>query len=458
MSAAIAETNRSVGGELVGSVCSNSGGGSGLTASLLLNGEGVEDDNNDDGMGVLSGDDFVVDLMDTDDDELFLYREGRAVGFYIQFLQWCLFFVLLTCCAPVVYVYAQTIERKCDLHLKIWSTVWLSRAVTQTFLNLLITRRRLLRRTVPSGLFALVRILHMLGISWAFLGIYVIFGTPHCEGPATFALIVSRGMFWFTAAIIIVPIALYILLLLCLPLLIYFLVRFSVPHADRQPTPPAVLSQLEVKTFRDVVTGLRTQYNIEPIPRGVSSTLTNVLDNMSALLGGGGSTTAGTTTTAGSTVGHTREPGVVRGTGPSIDVGCAGAAGVADGVVGYKAVGGVVDVSNMDDVVVDNRPAGCTQRPTVAAAPSTITINRACPICMVDMDDSDEVMVMPCDGRHFFHKPCVEQWLEGSQACPICRANIVSLLTGTSTTGAHATTHTAGGGGAGSSTSIEMRS
>ncbi|KFG28565.1 zinc finger, C3HC4 type (RING finger) domain-containing protein, partial [Toxoplasma gondii RUB] len=32
---------------------------------------------------------------------------------------------------------------------------------------------------------------------------------------------------------------------------------------------------------------------------------------------------------------------------------------------------------------------------------------------------------------HFFHRACVEHWLETSQACPICRANIVNILTGT---------------------------
>eukprot|EP00922_Rhytidocystis_sp_ex-Travisia-forbesii_P056337 GHVS01083426.1.p1 GENE.GHVS01083426.1~~GHVS01083426.1.p1 ORF type:complete len:404 (+),score=66.30 GHVS01083426.1:352-1563(+) len=383
----------------------NNSADSSLTASLLISeDEAVQDDD----ALVIGGDDFAIDLMERDDsDDLFLYREGRTVGYCVHVLQWCLFAILLMTCLPVMYVYSKTIPRPCDLHLKIWSLVWLSRAVLQTSLNLVITRQRLTRQPVPHGIFFIVRFLHMLGIAWAFSGVYIIFYRPHCEGDATqqFSLIISKAMFWFTAAVIIVPIALYILLLLCLPLLIYFLVRFSVPHADRQPTPPDVLSQLEVKNFRDVVAGLRNQYNIEPLPRAVSSTITNVLDNVSALL-----------------------------VAPAVD----------------SAV-----VEEMDDAggayrdLRDSRRMEKDDSKGEEPRPATITINRACPICMVDMDDGDEVMVMPCDARHFFHKTCVEQWLEGSQACPICRANIVTLLTGTPPQEA-----TAGG----ASTSIEMRS
>ncbi|CDJ50880.1 zinc finger (C3HC4 RING finger) protein, putative [Eimeria brunetti] len=61
----------------------------------------------------------------------------------------------------------------------------------------------------------------------------------------------------------------------------------------------------------------------------------------------------------------------------------------------------------------------------------TISLNRCCPICMVDLNNEDIVLIMPCDPRHYFHRACVEHWLETSQACPICRANIVHLLMGT---------------------------
>eukprot|EP00922_Rhytidocystis_sp_ex-Travisia-forbesii_P056347 GHVS01083436.1.p1 GENE.GHVS01083436.1~~GHVS01083436.1.p1 ORF type:complete len:428 (+),score=63.85 GHVS01083436.1:377-1660(+) len=397
-----------------------------LTASLLINDEVLQEE---EGLAV-GADDFALDLLERDEsDDLFLYREGRAVGYFVHVMQWCLFVMLIGACVTMLYYYPQNITRECDLHLKIWSLVWLSRALIQTLLNLTITRQRLTRQPVSHGFFVIVRFLHMFGIAWAGTGIYIIFYAPHCEVHESQAsLVICKTMFWITAAVIVVPIALYILLLLCFPLLIYFLVRFSVPHADRQPTPAEVLSQLEVKTFHEVVTSLRTQYNIEPLPRGVTSTFTNVLDNVSAMLVA--PAISGTATAEGG-----------RGSAVVDDL----EAGPNNGYRGLQDVG-----RRLEERREEKKPEGVggEQLQGTTSSP-TITINRACPICMVDMDDGDEVMVMPCDARHFFHKTCVEKWLEGSQACPICRANIVTLLTG-----APASPSETGG----TPTSIEMRS
>ncbi|ANQ09229.1 Zinc finger protein [Plasmodium coatneyi] len=51
-----------------------------------------------------------------------------------------------------------------------------------------------------------------------------------------------------------------------------------------------------------------------------------------------------------------------------------------------------------------------------------------CSICMMNYVRSDDVMMMPCDKRHFFHVGCLTKWLYKSQACPICRTNIVNCL------------------------------
>jgi len=58
----------------------------------------------------------------------------------------------------------------------------------------------------------------------------------------------------------------------------------------------------------------------------------------------------------------------------------------------------------------------------------TVQFNTSCPICFSEFSDADEVVGMPCDERHFFHKTCIDNWLELSQICPICRANIVDLI------------------------------
>lgn len=52
-----------------------------------------------------------------------------------------------------------------------------------------------------------------------------------------------------------------------------------------------------------------------------------------------------------------------------------------------------------------------------------------CAICHAEYEDLDEIIILPCPGQHFFHKDCVFTWLEKSQLCPMCRGNVVDLLT-----------------------------
>lgn len=53
-----------------------------------------------------------------------------------------------------------------------------------------------------------------------------------------------------------------------------------------------------------------------------------------------------------------------------------------------------------------------------------------CPICIVDFEDGDDLRLLPCEGKHRFHKNCVDPWLlELSSSCPICRQGLNLLHT-----------------------------
>jgi len=47
-----------------------------------------------------------------------------------------------------------------------------------------------------------------------------------------------------------------------------------------------------------------------------------------------------------------------------------------------------------------------------------------CTICMVDYEPNDEITPLPCDGRHFFHTTCIENWLKNNNSCPLCKKPI----------------------------------
>ncbi|GIX63757.1 zinc finger, C3HC4 type (RING finger) domain-containing protein [Babesia caballi] len=60
-------------------------------------------------------------------------------------------------------------------------------------------------------------------------------------------------------------------------------------------------------------------------------------------------------------------------------------------------------------------------RNTISAA------DRLCPICLMDIANRENIYVMPCDKRHFFHQKCLEKWFERNSVCPICRVNIADV-------------------------------
>ncbi|OEH74906.1 zinc c3hc4 type (ring finger) domain-containing protein [Cyclospora cayetanensis] len=269
----------------------------------------------------------------------------------------------------------------CDFNAKVWSIVCIGRGLLQLVHNVLITTLRLRRQAPPRKLLFSSRLLYLFGFSWWIVGFKVLLMTPGCEDEATLAETVSLILFWATAVVYAIPFFIYAVLCLFLPCIIYFIVRFAVRPADRQPTPQDILRQLQSKTYKDLLESLKRQYNIENdamiesrdtslLP---SLSLENVLGGVSSLLGGN-----------------------TGGSPPSPRSDLRGA------------------------------PLGDPMRPQ---GPS-ISVNKCCPICMVDLVDDDTVLIMPCDPRHFFHQACVEHWLETSQACPICRANIVRLITG----------------------------
>ena len=45
--------------------------------------------------------------------------------------------------------------------------------------------------------------------------------------------------------------------------------------------------------------------------------------------------------------------------------------------------------------------------------------NRHCVICLEDFKPKEKVTALPC--IHFFHTPCIKNWIKNNKTCPICK-------------------------------------
>lgn len=48
--------------------------------------------------------------------------------------------------------------------------------------------------------------------------------------------------------------------------------------------------------------------------------------------------------------------------------------------------------------------------------------NTSCAVCLSDLDAKDLVKELPC--RHVFHASCIDEWLNRSSLCPLCKGDI----------------------------------
>jgi hypothetical protein len=55
-------------------------------------------------------------------------------------------------------------------------------------------------------------------------------------------------------------------------------------------------------------------------------------------------------------------------------------------------------------------------------------IDTECSICRMEYEHDSIITILPCDGKHYYHKECIGEWLEVSKKCPICKADIEDVI------------------------------
>ncbi|KAL0587322.1 hypothetical protein ABG067_002938 [Albugo candida] len=58
-------------------------------------------------------------------------------------------------------------------------------------------------------------------------------------------------------------------------------------------------------------------------------------------------------------------------------------------------------------------------------APTSLTYDPSCCICLCDFKLNEKIRLLPCD--HHFHSDCVDEWLSLNATCPTCRITICKM-------------------------------
>lgn len=48
-------------------------------------------------------------------------------------------------------------------------------------------------------------------------------------------------------------------------------------------------------------------------------------------------------------------------------------------------------------------------------------VGEICSICMADYEEGDTVLLFSCAGSHYFHRDCINKWMDRSASCPMCK-------------------------------------
>lgn len=59
---------------------------------------------------------------------------------------------------------------------------------------------------------------------------------------------------------------------------------------------------------------------------------------------------------------------------------------------------------------------------------SRTSIDTSCAVCQLGFEAEQQLTLLPCLGRHYFHNDCLDPWFSISKKCPVCRENIEDTL------------------------------
>lgn len=348
---------------------------------------------------------------------------------YITFLLYMILLgnVILLCGVTVHFIFTPC--ENCDYYPRVLVLVILVKSLIHSIFSIYKIKKRdeieendrLKRFTI-----FLTRVFNLCTLILTALCLYILhFNKNKCSNP-TIALQLLRYFYILTITVYFVPLLLYIFIGLFLSIIICIVIYFSVEESERIPTPEDIISKLEISKYKNLDyvhkkngrNGGGNNYIKKPSFEMIFGKVKSVMKEKDQ-------------------VGKQKKGNVSENNSMSFSK--------------MEHINSIEDSSN--DIMkplnesrdlesygialentrrINNSPSGNgksqisnNQRNRTTSREDKAENEEVCSICMMNYINSDDVMIMPCDKRHFFHVSCVTKWLYKSQVCPICRTNIV---------------------------------
>jgi len=90
------------------------------------------------------------------------------------------------------------------------------------------------------------------------------------------------------------------------------------------------------------------------------------------------------------------------------------------GTVGHSAMAPTVPCFSAEEF---SRLRSPTKTVTSSAAEE-----KECAICLASLKTGGDLLELPCEAHHRFHKKCLRGWFKRSVQCPLCRVDVQALL------------------------------
>ena len=71
--------------------------------------------------------------------------------------------------------------------------------------------------------------------------------------------------------------------------------------------------------------------------------------------------------------------------------------------------------------IINQRELPVVLEPLLVTQKATSEQCSECYICLENIEKGQEIIILKCNGRHFFHSGCIKNWLRYNISCPLCR-------------------------------------